>query len=185
MKAKKYIFPLLAAVILIVADQFTKWLAQTFLMEHGPVPLWKGVFELQYLENRGAAFGLFQNQFIAFFILTLIITVFLVWFYIKLPEERKYTLLRVIVVVCFSGAIGNFIDRFFRGYVIDFFYFKLIDFPIFNVADIYITCSTILFFILFCFKYKEEDFKFLSLKKKEKDIAAQGKEGADDRKTSC
>ena len=64
-----------------------------------------------------------------------------------LDENKRYIV----------GAVGNFIDRIFRNYVVDFFYFELINFPIFNVADIYVTCGAALFFIVFIFVYKEED----------------------------
>ena len=56
------------------------------------------------------------------------------------------------------GALGNFIDRVFRNYVVDFFYFKLIDFPVFNVADIYVTVAAFAMIILGLFYYKEEDY---------------------------
>lgn len=166
MKLKKYLVPLLAVLVLIIFDQWTKWLAVKYLMGKDPIVLWEGVFELHYLENRGAAFGIFQNQLVAFFILTFIIGAALLWFYFKIPDKSYYFIMRVPVVVCFAGAVGNFIDRASRGYVVDFFYFKLIDFPIFNVADIYLTCSTVFFVLLFIFKYKEEDFNFLSRKGK-------------------
>ena len=55
-------------------------------------------------------------------------------------------------------ALGNFIDRVFRNYVVDFFYFKLIDFPVFNVADIYVTVAAFAMIILGLFYYKEEDY---------------------------
>ena len=71
--------------------------------------------------------------------------------------ERKYLPLRACAVLIAAGAVGNFIDRIRLGYVVDFLYFKLIDFPIFNVADIYVTVSTALFIVLLCFYYKEED----------------------------
>lgn len=81
--------------------------------------------------------------------------------------------MRFIIVLLVSGAIGNFIDRCLNNYVIDFFYFKLIDFPVFNVADIYVTVAAILLILLFCFYYKEEDIDMLLsklpfVKKKEK-----------------
>ena len=60
-----------------------------------------------------------------------------------------------------TGAIGNLIDRICQNYVVDFFYFKLIDFPIFNVADIYVTVAAIMFIVLCLFYYKEEDFELL------------------------
>ncbi|HIQ98731.1 MAG TPA: signal peptidase II [Candidatus Scybalocola faecavium] len=175
MKLKKYGIPLVAVILLCALDQITKRLAVHFLMGKSPVVLWDGVFELQYVENRGAAFGIFQNQQIIFYILTLVIAALLLWFYSKIPEERKYLLLKIPVIVCFAGAIGNFIDRVAHGYVVDFFYFKLIDFPVFNVADIYITCSAVLFLILFFFKYKEDDFKFLSRKKEAAPSAGEEK----------
>ena len=165
MKLKKYGIPVIAVIILCLIDQGTKALAVKYLMGKAPVVIWDGVFELKYLENRGAAFGIFQNQQIFFYILTVIIGVALIWFYTKIPMEKKYFLMKIPVVVCFSGAIGNFIDRAFQGYVVDFFYFKLINFPIFNVADIYITCSAVFFILLFIFKYRDDDLGFLRSKK--------------------
>jgi signal peptidase II len=71
--------------------------------------------------------------------------------------------MRFLMVFIAAGAVGNMIDRVFLGYVRDFLYFSLIDFPIFNVADIYVTCATILLILLLLFYYKEEDdFAFLS-----------------------
>ena len=72
-----------------------------------------------------------------------------------------------IELVLSAGAIGNFIDRLWRGYVVDFIYVRCIDFPIFNVADIYVVTSCFLMIILIIFKYEDDDFKFLKLKHKE------------------
>ena len=69
------------------------------------------------------------------------------------------------VCVLFSGALGNFIDRLVHKYVVDFIYFSIIDFPVFNVADIYVTLSVITFVVLLLFKYKDNDFDFLKRKK--------------------
>ena len=98
------------------------------------------VFQLCYLENRGAAFGLLQNQRIFFLICALVILIFAIWIYGKLPNAQRYLPLRICIIgICGAGAIGNMIDRIYLGYVVDFFYFNLIDFPIFNVADINVT----------------------------------------------
>jgi signal peptidase II len=70
----------------------------------------------------------------------------------------------VLLVLVASGAIGNMIDRLSQNYVVDFVYFSLINFPIFNVADIYVTCSTVGLILAILFYYKEDDFRFLSLK---------------------
>ena len=71
-----------------------------------------------------------------------------------------------IGVLLGAGAVGNLIDRMVQSYVVDFLYFKLIDFPIFNVADCYVTAGAILLAILILFVYKDEELGFLSLKKK-------------------
>ena len=67
----------------------------------------------------------------------------------------------------FAGAVGNLIDRIKDGFVVDFLYFELIDFPVFNVADIYVTCSVFVLFLLVMFKYKDADFEFLKSSKKD------------------
>ena len=83
---------------------------------------------------------------------------------IKIPFEKKYTKLQTALVFIAAGAIGNFIDRVSYNYVVDFLYFKLIDFPIFNVADIYVTVFAIYLAVLLLFVYKESDLEFLSRK---------------------
>ena len=77
--------------------------------------------------------------------------------YIRMPHTKHFLPLRICLVAIVAGAIGNMIDRVTLHYVIDFFYFKLINFPIFNVADIYATCASILLIILLIFYYKDED----------------------------
>lgn len=168
MKEKKtYLWGIIAATLLIAADQFTKYLAVVKLKDKNPFVLIKDVFELQYLENRGAAFGIFQDRKVALVLITLVFLWFLGWFYHKIPTEKHFNLMRGICVVLFAGAVGNMIDRIAYNYVIDFFYFKLIDFPIFNVADIYVTVSCALILILIIFSYyKDEDLERIFPSKK-------------------
>ena len=85
----------------------------------------------------------------------------------RIPSEKHFGLLNVIAILFFGGAIGNFIDRVMQGYVVDFFYFRLIDFPVFNVADIYVTVAAILLILCLLF-YKEEDFERILPAKKKK-----------------
>ena len=144
-------------VILTLLDQWTKSLVVHHLKDQSDIILIPGVFQLHYLENRGAAFGILQNQRIIFVILTIIYLAAVFWFLHRCPKNGRYTLLHIIASVLTAGALGNFIDRLRLGYVVDFFYFELINFPIFNVADIYVTCGAALFFIVFIFVYKEED----------------------------
>ncbi len=150
------------AVLLILLDQVTKYLAVRILKGGPAFVLIPGVFELRYLENHGAAFGMLQGRRLFLLAISIVMIIAVAYAYAKLPIERRYFALRGICVAIFSGAAGNLIDRIRLGYVIDFFYFSLINFPIFNVADIYVTCSAALFFVLFLFYYKEEDAERLS-----------------------
>ncbi|MEG0804934.1 MAG: signal peptidase II [Lachnospiraceae bacterium] len=167
-KKTSTILVLLSGVFLIFLDQLSKMLAVAFLKGEAAVELIPRVFELCYLENKGAAFGLLQGGRLFFIILTMIILLIFICFYIKIPFSSRFTPLRITYVVFSAGAIGNFIDRIINGYVIDFFYFKLIHFPVFNIADIYVTCSCIVFFVLLIFKYKDPDFELLFPTKKKK-----------------
>ncbi|MEG1459678.1 MAG: signal peptidase II [Acetivibrio sp.] len=152
-------------VILVLFDQLTKYMAQTKLMGTDGISLIDGVFRLQYLENRGAAFGSFQNKIIFLVIITIAIFSGIVYVYTKLPEQKRYFPLQYLLIFISAGAIGNFLDRLINNYVIDFLYFEWIDFPIFNVADCYVTISAVILFILGIFYYKDEDFEFLKQKK--------------------
>lgn len=143
----------------VFADQWTKILAVSHLKGRQPVILIDGVFQLCYLENRGAAFGLFQNQRVVFLINTVIILVIIACLYGRIPGEKHFLPLRICGIFVCAGAIGNMIDRIRFGYVVDFLYFNLIDFPIFNVADIYVTCSVFVLAALILWYYKEEDFE--------------------------
>ena len=83
----------------------------------------------------------------------------------KLPDEKKFVPLRICITLITAGAAGNLIDRVVQGYVVDFLYFILIDFPIFNVADCYVVIACILFIVLILFYYKDDnDFEFLNFK---------------------
>lgn len=175
MKTKKakiavYLQLILFSVILTVFDQWTKCLAVKHLQNQSDISLIKGVLSFHYLENRGAAFGVFQNQQGVFFILTVLILAFILYALWKMPVNRKYVPLRILCFFLTAGALGNFIDRIRLKYVVDFIYFSLIDFPVFNVADIYVTVSMVVLLLLVLFYYKEEnDFAFLNPKKGEEE----------------
>lgn len=147
--------------LLLFFDQWTKRLAVCFLKDQEDVVLIPGVLRLHYLENRGAAFGILQNQQWLFYVLTVAILLMILCLLIRMPKTMYYLPVHILGIVVIAGALGNFYDRLAQQYVVDFFYFELIDFPVFNVADIYLTCSIALFLLLFFFRYKEEDFSFL------------------------
>lgn len=165
---KRIGFAILSFILLIIIDQWTKALAVAHLMNKEPFIIIDGVFQLRYLENRGAAFGMLQGQQTFFLITGIIAVIVLAYVYFKLPWKKRFLPLRAVALFIAGGAIGNMIDRVSLGYVVDFFYFELIDFPIFNVADIYVTCATIVLALLILFYYKEEELDCLFPKKKEK-----------------
>ena len=152
------------ATLLLLLDQFTKYLAVTKLKDKPAVVLIRNVLELKYLENRGSAFGMLQNQ--KFFILFVgfVFLAVILFFLFKLPCEKKFRIVHILLAAVIAGGIGNMIDRFRFDYVVDFIYFVLINFPIFNVADCYIVVSVIGLFILFLFVFKEKDLEFLNFK---------------------
>ncbi len=160
-----FFLDILFFILLVILDQITKNLAVIYLKDKPAYVLWDGVFELHYLENSGAAFGMLQNQKILFVTIAVVILVIIGYLLIKLPRNKHYAMLEILLVLIASGAVGNMIDRVQFNYVVDFFYFKWIDFPIFNVADIYVSVSCVLLAILVIFFYKDDDFDFLGKKK--------------------
>lgn len=163
MKKKKRFFCSGAFVflLLLLLDQGTKYLAEAFLAENRGFSLIPGVFQLYYLQNRGAAFGVLSGRQWFFVIIALVMMAFAVYVYFCLPETSHYHLLRAVCLLIAAGALGNMLDRIFRHYVVDFLYFSLIDFPVFNVADCYVCIGAALAVIALFTVYKDDDFKFL------------------------
>ena len=131
--------------LILILDQGTKlWAARSLSAE--PLVLIPGALELTYLENRGAVWGLMQGWRVAFLIATFLFLGIVIWLYSK-KRKSMSLLTRIILALLFSGAIGNLIDRLFLGYVRDMIYFRLINFPVFNVADSAITIAAVLLVI--------------------------------------
>ena len=166
MKKSDHLKDKLAAIVglllLLIFDQWTKLLAISHLKGKADIELLPGVFSLHYLENHGAAFGVLQGKKFFFITVTVLMIALLIYVYGRIPVEKHFYPLHGICIALFAGAVGNFIDRILHNYVIDFFYFSLIDFPIFNVADIYVTCAMALFIMLLLFYYKEADLDRLT-----------------------
>lgn len=158
---KKNIAGIAGVITLVAIDQLTKYLAIRYLKNTSGMNILPGVFRLEYLENRGAAFGILQGQRVLLLLITLLISIALAFLYYKLPRTRRYLPMQIVLVLLVSGAAGNMIDRIGRTYVVDFFYCSLIDFPIFNVADCYVVCGVVLALLSILFYYQEEDFAFL------------------------
>ena len=168
MKKKQTLTGILVMILAIALDQLTKQWAVAALKGKESLVLIKGVLEFSYLENTGAAFGSFRGLQIPLILVTLVIIVFVVYKLVTLPDNKRFYPIRMCGVFLISGAVGNLIDRVMNRYVVDFIYFSLIDFPVFNIADIYVVCGGIVLVFLVVFKYKDEDFEFLSLKIKDK-----------------
>lgn len=163
-RSKMLCIDFVLTVILLALDQLTKYLAIDRLKGNQAFVLIDGVLELQYLENRGSAFGMLQNQKYFILFVGIVFLAVILFFLFKLPQQKKFCSVHILLAFIVAGGIGNMIDRIRFDYVVDFIYFKLIDFPIFNVADCYIVCGTIILFLLFLFVFKEKDLEFLSFK---------------------
>jgi signal peptidase II len=162
MKRSKIVLFSLLPVALIVLDQITKWLTRRhFSKKPDDVALIPKVLYFRYVENRGAAWGILQGRFQILSVLSIILIVGFLYALYKIPKTRRYIPLIIIFVFLTSGAVGNLIDRLVFGFVTDFIYFSPINFPVFNVADIYVTCSVFALCIAILFCYSEEELSFL------------------------
>lgn len=166
------------SALLVALDQYTKAFVTAHLKGKPPVVVFEGVFEFLYSENRGAAFGMMQGRQGFFFLIGFLVLAAAAFVMYRMPDwsQRRYHLLKICVIMITAGAVGNMIDRVSQGYVVDFLYFSLIDFPIFNVADIYVTTSTALLLLLMLVYYKDEDLEIFQLKKYSGKEMLSGKE---------
>lgn len=178
------IIQIILFVVLLVIDQLTKYWAVSGLKDKPAIVLIPNVLELRYLENNGAAFGFLQNKQWLFYVITVIVLAAIIYFWIRIVRQsglyisldadrfKKKTFLHrsflnYVLVFLAAGAIGNLIDRIAHSYVVDFIYFRLINFPIFNFADICVSCSAVVLVFFFIFVYKDDpEFVLIGGKKK-------------------
>lgn len=162
-KNVRLIIDLVMAALLVLLDQVTKMWAVRRLKDGEPIILIKNVLQLYYLPNgnTGAAFGILSGHRMFFLIIAVVVVTVIAFALFRIPCTKKFQVLRILLVFVAAGGAGNMIDRFRLGYVIDFIYFYLINFPIFNVADCYVTVSTICIAALIIFKYREDDIRML------------------------
>ncbi|MDO5714337.1 MAG: signal peptidase II [Tissierellia bacterium] len=138
---------LLFIFILVGADQISKYFITLYLAGKEPLSIIPGFLEFYYLENKGAAFGILQEKRILFIIITIIVVGFIV--YALTHYNRNSSLFYVSLVLILAGTLGNFIDRVRLHYVVDFIKIRIFgfNFAIFNLADVFIVCGTILLMI--------------------------------------
>ena len=150
-------FFIIAAVLMIAADQAVKYWALTVLQPQGTIPVIENVFHLTYVENRGAAFSLFAKFDSPWLFVALATVITIVIIYVLHKGVIQSNLGRWSLVLVAAGALGNAIDRAVRGFVVDLFDFRLIHFPVFNVADIFICLGGLLFVIYVLFQHKDKE----------------------------
>ena len=131
------------SVLIIIADQITKILAYSFLRPIKSLDFIPYVIGFNYVENTGIAFGLFKDMYYLFVPLGLVIVVCGYYYMLKYTKKSE-KLLRCGGTMMLAGAIGNIIDKIFRGFVVDFLEFEFVNFPVFNVADIFVTVGAVI-----------------------------------------
>ena len=137
-----YVFMALLAAFVVVADQLTKYFTVANIPLHGYVAALPGIFCLTYTQNTGAAWSSFQGMIWLFALIFAVFAGFILW---EFPKKRLpfTTFERFCIVAVFGGGLGNMIDRLRLGYVVDMICLEFMNFPVFNVADCFITCGCI------------------------------------------
>ena len=153
---------LIIAVLIIIADQAVKYLVVSGMNVGDTAFSILNLFDITYIQNKGAAFSLLSGKLSLLSIISVVFCVCAVIYWIK--KKPTHPLLCTSITMMFAGAFGNAIDRIFRGFVIDYIQTSFINFPVFNIADIYVVCGGILLAVLVIFRYKDEDFYFINHK---------------------
>lgn len=135
---------LISIILLIASDQWTKNWAIEMLIGAAPRTVIKGFLGFRYTENTGAAFSILRDQQLLLIVLTFLILVGMMGFMIKAFKTGEHFVVKIAYTLIISGAIGNFVDRVRFNYVVDFLEFKFINFPIFNLADVYVVMGVVL-----------------------------------------
>jgi signal peptidase II len=165
-KAKMMTVSGLIIVIAVLVDQLTKYKALTGLKDQTSFVIIDNVLEFYYIVNTGSSWGMLAGQKVLILFISAVIIALCLFLIIKSPDDVKFIPFNISLSMIIAGGIGNGIDRIRFSYVIDFIYFKLINFPVFNVADIFVTCGAFLFVVLILFKYKEKDLYFMKFNQK-------------------
>ena len=138
-----YLLMILFAAGAVALDQYTKALTVANIPLHSRVPFWDGFFHFTYVQNTGAAFSSFLGQQWLFALIFIVLTVLIFWEYFKAPMGFT-TFERWCITAIYGGGLGNMIDRVRLGYVVDMIEVEFLRFPVFNVADCFITCGCVL-----------------------------------------
>ena len=149
-----YILMAVFAALILIADQLTKFLTVAKIPLYGKVDFLPGIVSLTYVQNDGAAFSMLEGQQWLFAVVFAVFAAFIIWEFSK--KRLPFTTFeRFCIVAVFAGGLGNMIDRLRLGYVVDMIATDFMNFPVFNVADIFITCGCILLMLHLIFFNKE------------------------------
>ena len=154
-----FLYYVLFSAGIVLADQVTKYLTVANIELYADVPFLPGLLQLTYVRNTGAAFSSFEGQQWLFALVFAVFTAAILYEYFKKPMPFT-TFERWCITAIYAGGLGNMIDRIRLGYVVDMIETTFMEFPVFNVADCFITCGCILLMVhLFLFNkefWKEE-----------------------------
>ena len=149
-----YIIMAVFAALIIIADQVTKLLTVANIPLYTRVDFLPGILSLTYVQNDGAAFSMLEGQQWLFALVFAVFAGFIIWEFSKKRFPFK-TFERFCIVAVFAGGLGNMIDRLRLGYVVDMITTDFMNFPVFNIADIFITCGCILLMLHLVFFNKD------------------------------
>lgn len=149
------ILAILMVIGLIILDQIVKYWALVVLQPLGSINVISGLFSLTYVENRGAAYGSFSSHTSLLALLSLVMSIGIVYVIFNFDKYFNTKYIKLGLYLTLAGALGNFIDRAFRTFVVDMFQFTFIDFPVFNVADVCVVIGA--FIIIFSVLIFEKD----------------------------
>ncbi len=138
---------IILGIVVLILDIMTKLVAELNLCSVDTVAIWENVFHFTYVENRGIAFGLFSDARLLFIVFSILILIILAVVYTKTPVRTRW--MKVGTALIYGGALGNLLERLAKGYVVDFIDFRLINFPVFNIADIAVCVGAVMLVIHF------------------------------------
>lgn len=160
---KMLIWDFIILVLLNALDRVAKYLVQLYCKKDDYVII-DDILEVTYLENYGGTFGILNNQRFFFIFISALFICLIIFFIYALPNNKKFNVFQIWLTFMVAGTTGNMIDRILYGYVLDFIYISKINFPVFNLSDIWISIGAIFTILVVLFRLKEKDFEFLNFK---------------------
>lgn len=145
----------IVTIVLVLVDQFTKYLTVTNLALYETIEFIPRFMSFTYIQNEGAAWSILEGQMWFFYLVTIIVSAVLIYFIYS--EGKKDKIYGTILAIILGGTLGNFIDRLFYQYVIDMIKVEFISFPVFNLADSFLTIGVILLFVYSVYLERQED----------------------------